>query len=408
MFSRLAAVLRLRALARRDGLDDRATVLTLFARFTDELCSGLLVVLMPSLRARMGLSLQQVGWCFQVLASAGVVVEPLAGAAIDVVRRRPLLLAGAAGWAAALLLAAGAQSFAWLLGAFAIAGAASGPLANTADVVLVEGHPHDVERITSRSTALDTVGALLAPTAVVAAGWAAVDGRVVLAVTGAGVLGYALLLAGVTLPAPPARPDGTASLTLVAGNLRAVVADRQARLWIGALLLIEVLDVPEVFEPVWLRDVLGVPQSLVAAHVAAGLGAGLVALVVLDRWLARHDARPVLLAASLATLVLYPLWLLVPGYAATVALVVLRDAAMAPLWPILHARALAAVPGRAGAVSAVTALIGILPLHAGFGWLAQRAGLTTSMLGLHVVATLGLLVLCRRTTRRRPGRAGTL
>ncbi|MEX2620419.1 MAG: hypothetical protein WD250_09380, partial [Egibacteraceae bacterium] len=187
MFSRLAAVLRLRALGRRDGLDDRATVLALFARFTDELCSGLLVVLMPTVRTRLGLSLSQVGWCFQALTSAGVVVEPLAGAA---------------GWSAALLLAAGAPTFGWLLGAFALVGAASGPLAHTADVILVEGHPGAEERIASRSTALDTIGALLAPSAVAAGGWAGVDGRVLLAAAGTGVLGYAVLLAGASLPAP--------------------------------------------------------------------------------------------------------------------------------------------------------------------------------------------------------------
>ncbi|MEX2620418.1 MAG: hypothetical protein WD250_09375, partial [Egibacteraceae bacterium] len=182
----------------------------------------------------------------------------------------------------------------------------------------------------------------------------------------------------------------------VAANLRAVLADRGVRRWIGALALLDVLDLPEVFEPVWLGDVAGASQTLVAVHVATGLAAGLVALVVLDRWLAGHDAHGVLLASALAALVLYPAWLLAPGFLPRLGLVVLRDAAMAPLWPILHARALAAVPGRAGAVSAVTALTGALPLHAAFGWLAQRAGLTSSMLAVHVGAVLGLCALLRR------------
>lgn len=398
MFSRLAALFRLRALARCDTLDDRAAVLTLFARFTDELCSGLLVVLMPALRAGLGLSVQQVGWCFQAMFSVAAVVEPLNGAAIDLVRRRPLLVAGATGWGAALLLAADAPSFGWLLAAFALVGVAAGPLAHTADVVLIEGRPTAEERVSSRFTILDTTGALLAPSAVALAGWGGVDERLLLAVTGSVVLGYALLLAGTVVPAPAPRANGPRAPRQAWANVREVLADPQARRWIGMLVLIDVLDVPEAFEPVWLSDIVGASQPLVAVHVAAGTDSGLVALVVLDRWLADHDATPVLMASCVAILVLYPTWLLVPGFVAKLVLVVLRDAAQAPLWPVLHARALAAVPGKGGTVSALTALLSVLPLHAGFGWLAERAGLTSAMLWVHLAAVLGLVGLLRRAT----------
>lgn len=404
MFSRFAVVLGLRALGRRDHLDDRATVLTLFARFTDELCSGLLVVLMPTLRARLGLTVGQVGWCFQAMSSVGALVEPTSGVAIDLVRRRPLLVGGATAWAAALLLAAGADSFGWLVAAFALVGLAYGPLANTADVVLVEAHPEAVERIASRSTALDTVGALLAPVAIAVAGAVGVDTRLLLVVAGLGALGYAWLLAGSILPAPATRAEGVRARTEVTAGLRAVLADRSARTWIGALLLVELFDPLEVFEPVWLGDVVGVSQSLVAVHVTTGTVASLLALLAVDRWLEGHDGRGLLVAASIASLVVFPVWLLVPGFVAKLVLVVLRDAATAPLWPIVHARALAAVPGRAGAVTAVTALIGVLPIHAAFGWVAQRVGLTGSMLWLHVAATTGLIALVRRD--RRAGHPG--
>lgn len=401
MFARLAVLLRLRALGRRDGLDDRATVLSLFARFTDELCSGLLVIVMPVLRSRLGLTVAQVGWCFQALSSAGAVVEPLSGAAIDLARRRPLLVFGAAAWGTALLLAARAPTYGWLLTAFAFAGVAYGPLANTADVVLVEAHPDAVERIAGRSTALDTLGALLAPAGVAVAAWANVDEGVLLAGAGAGALGYALLLAGTALPDPAGGAGPAPAWARMTANLRAVLSDRQARTWMGALLLVEAFDVPEVFEPLWLRDVVGVPQALVAVHVGAGLAAGLVALVVADRWLATHDAEPLVVASCLAALVVYPAWLLAPGFAAKLPLVILRDAALAPLWPILHVRALAAVPGKAGAVSALTALLALLPLHAAFGWVAGRLGLTTTMLVVQVAATLAVLALLPRP------RAGT-
>ncbi|MTV26716.1 MFS transporter [Nitriliruptoraceae bacterium ZYF776] len=402
MYSRLAVLLRLRTLARQDHLNDRATVLTLFARFTDELCSGLLVVLTPTLRSRIGLSVPQVGWCFQALASAGALTEPLAAVAVDVTSRRPLLVAGAAGWGAALLLTAGATSFGWVLAGFALAGAAYGPLANTADVVLIEGHPTASERIASRSTALDTVGAFLAPAAVAGAAWAGADTRWLLATAGGAALLYAGALAGTVVPTAAPRPDGTAVRDHVGGNLRAVLADRTTRRWIGALLLLELAGPLEVFEPVWLRDAAGLSQALVAVHVAVGMAASFVALVLLDRWLASHDAVPVLRASLVASFVVYPAWLLLPGLAAKLVLVAVRDTAHATLWPIIHARALASAPGRAGAVSAVTAAIGVVPVHAGFGWLAETVGLTRSMLGVH----LAVAVLLLRVVPWPPGRSG--
>lgn len=396
MFSRVAVALRLRALGRRDHLDDRATVLLLFARFVDELGSGLLVLLVPTLRARLGLSVPQVGWCFQVMASVGAVVEPVAGLAIDHVRRRPLLAGGAAAWAAALLLAAGATSFGWLLAAFALVGAAYGPLANTADVVLVEAHPRSAERIASRSTVLDTTGALLAPAAVAAGAAAGLDTRVLLVAAGTGVLAYAALLAGSTLPPPPApRTGDVRARAEVLAGVRAVAADRSARRWLIALLLVELLDPLEVFEPVWLSDEVGVSPALVAVHVAVGTVATLVALVVLDRLLERHDGRRIVTFAGTAALVLFPAWLLVPGYAAKLVLVVLRNAATAPLWPIVHARALSAAPGRAGAVAAVAAAAGLLPVHATFAWFAGRVGLTAGMFWLQAAATGALLWVVR-------------
>lgn len=393
--------LRLEPLAsrRRRDLDDRATVLALFARFTDELASGLLVVLMPNLRRRLGLTLAQVGWLWQVVFSVAAIVEPVAGAAVDVVRRRPLLVLGALGWGAALLLIAGAPSFGWALAAFALIGVTSGPLANTADVVLVEGHPDEVERIAGRSTVLDTVGALLAPAAVVLAGWWGISERTLLVVCGGAAVGYALLLATSVFPPPSGREIGTTIRTHLRTNAGAVLRDVGARRWLVALLVNETLDVPELFEPVWLRDEVGTSSTLVAVHVGIGLGATLLTLVVLDRLLARFGSLRVLLGSCLATLVTYPAWLLVPGIAAKLVLVVPRNAAMAPLWPILRSRSLAAVPGAGGTTSALYSLLGLVPLQAAFGFAAGRVGMAPMFLTVTIGGTLVLLLLVRRLSR---------
>lgn len=385
-------------LPRAEGIDDRATALSMFARFTDEFGAGLLLVLMPTFRARLGLSVVQVGWLLQALYSTAALIEPVAGAAVDVVRRRPLLVWGALGWAAALVLAAGATSFAWLLAAFILVGASSGPLAHTADVVLVEAHPDAVERITSRTTVLDTAGALLAPGVIAVGLWSGVDHRALLGVSGAAIVGYALLLATSTFPGPPGRDgelgDG-ARLRRIRDNVVAVLADPLARRWLVALVLNEVLGLSELFEPVWLRETLEVSQSLVAVHVGVGMAATLAALMVMDRLLERFGSRRLLVIAAVGSAVIYPLWLLAPGYAATLVLVIPRNAVMAPLWPILRSRSLAAVPGAGGAASALYSLLGLLPLQALFGYLAARAGLTPTMLVVQLAALAALLVVVR-------------
>lgn len=390
------------AISRRDDVGEGAAVLALFGRFVDELASGLPLVLMPTLQRRLGLSVAQVGWCLQALSGAAAVVEPVSAVAIDVVRRRPLLVWGALGWAVSLLLVAGVPSYGWLLAAFAVAGIGSGPLAQTTDVLLVEMYPGAEERIGARQTLLDTTGALLAPAAVAAVGWAGGDLRLPLVVSGLAILGYAALLAVTPMPDPPAQ-HGRRDHPLrdTRAGLADVLADREARIWLVALLCETLVEIPAVFEPVWLGRDVGAPQSLVAVHAAVELSAALGGLMLLDRWLQRHDARTILTVASVANLVLYPVWLLVPGVWAKIVLSVPLALAIAPVWPLVRARALAAVPGRGGMVMAIMSLYGVLPLTALFGWVSGRVGLTPSMFAVHMTATLAMLI----TVRRRVGEA---
>ncbi len=397
MYHFLARALGLRNLARRDEFDERAAVLTLFGRFADEVAAGLVIVLMPTLRARLGLSVTQVGWCFQALYSVGAVTDPIIGTALDLTRRRPWLVWGAAGWGGALLIAAGAPSFGWLVAAFALAGATSGALANTADVVLIDGHPTDAERVQGRSTSLDTIGALLAPTSVAIAGTAGVDQMLPMVVAGGGCLIYAVLLARAAVPGPTLTAERTVSvLGKVTGNVRRVLANRDARIWLVALLIHELFDIPELFEPVWLRSATSASQTLVAWHAALGFLATLAGLAIMDRWVRRHDPVRLLIGSCLATLVTYPAWLLTPGLVARFVLVVPRNLVMAPVWPILRARALRATPDAAGTVTALGALMGLVPLATLFGWLADRFGLTRLMLATVIIATVLLLTVLTR------------
>ncbi|HSJ44479.1 MAG TPA: MFS transporter [Euzebyales bacterium] len=405
IYAWVARRLGVRGIHRREDVTDRAVVLALFGRFVDELASGIPLVLMPTLRTRLGLTVAQVGWCLQALYAVAAVVEPVAAAGIDVLRRRALLVWGALGWAVALLLVAGAPSYGWLVLAFVVAGAASGPLAQTTDVLLVEMHPDAEERIGARQTLLDTIGALLAPAAIAVVAWVGGDARIALVGAGLAILLYAVLLATTPVPGPAGVGAGGGAVSIepvqrslrqVRENLGVVLRDHEARIWLLALLGDAVAEVPTLFEPVWLGGEVGASQSMVAVHAAVELAASVVGLALLDRWVQRHDARRILTVACAANVLIYPVWLLVPGVTAKVVLAVPLALTVAPVWPLVRARALKAVPNRGGMVLAITSLYGVLPLAAAFGWVGARVGLTPTMLVVHVTATLGILLAVRR------------
>lgn len=400
MLTWISRRLRLDDLNRRADLDERATVLALLARFVDEFASGTIIVLLPTLRSAAGLSVAQVGLALQVMDVASGIVEPAVGFAIDLWRRRPLLVLGAAGWGFALLVVGGLPTFAGALTAFALIGATSGALANTADVVLIEGHPFAEERVSTLSTIVDSVGALLAPLGVALLFRSGGSWRGLLLVTGVASVAYAVVLSRATFPAPPAASRGQDPPRLVASvadRVRGVLADGDGRAWLGVLVLDGIIEVAGSFEPVWLADVAGFSQSLVGLHLAVALGASLVGLFTLDRLLRRWEPVAILRVAVAVSLLAYPTWLLVGGTGAKFLLVVVRELAWAPIWPIARARALASVPGSAGTVGAILSVSALLPVPLLFGWAAQEVGFTTTMLVATVGALTAMLALVRDT-----------
>lgn len=390
MFTWLSGLLRLRPIPRDERASDRAVVLTLFGRFTDEALTGLPSLLMPTIQARLGLSLVQVGWLFQLLELVAAVVEPIVGALIDTWRRRPLLAIGAAGLGLAIVVIGLAPDVGWLTVGFVLIGLTSGALAQTSDVVLIEAHPGAVERISTRSTFLDTIGALLGPVAVAVwfrFGW---DWRWLLVGAGACALVYALLLAATPVPPGPGMHD--AGWAGIVARVREVCRHREARRWLAFMLASNPMEAAWLFLPVWLAATIGASQQAIALFVAAGLVVDLVALTLLDRWLQRLDAITILRRCLLGLLVLVPAWLWVPGMTAKVVLLIPVTGLIAPLWPLSQARALASVPGAAGTITGITAVFWLLPTALAVGWIGEHLGLTTALLVALGASLTGMLL----------------
>lgn len=187
---------------RAAGISERARLLAFGGRFTDEILGGLPDVLMPTIRAQLGLSYAQISLLSVALDYVALVVEPAGGLLIDLWQRRLLMAWGAAAIGLAVALMGVAPTFLVLLAGFALYGAGSGPLAHTADVVLVEAHPEAPDRIIARATAVDTVGALLAPLLVTVAFWLNFPWRWLLVSLGLAGVAYAAVIWCTRFPQP--------------------------------------------------------------------------------------------------------------------------------------------------------------------------------------------------------------
>lgn len=387
-------------------MSPRAARLAFFGRFADELLYGATDVLMPTLRATFGLTYTQVGLLHLALQYVAAVVEPVSALLIDVWERRWLLAWGAAGIGLAVMLVGLAPAFAVLLVAFGVYGLASGPLAHTADVVLVQAHPSAPGRAFARATALDTTGALLGPALVAAWLWFGFDWRWLLVALGLGGIAYGAALATTRFPAPSPEapedadaPEGEATgglMARLAANLRAVAGDRAARVWLLFLFVHGVVEAPMVFRAIWLVDRGGMTQVMVGVYVLFETGVALLGVLALDRWLGRATPRRVMIVAAVGLLLLYPAWYLVPGMWARFVVGAPLGFLFAVFWPIARSQSLTTASGRPGAVTAVSAVMELVPVALLLALAAEVVGLTAALLGAQVAGTAVLLLVTWR------------
>ncbi|MDQ1417206.1 MAG: hypothetical protein QOF81_2819, partial [Acidimicrobiaceae bacterium] len=245
-------------------MSDRAVALVFVARFADEVLSGAWTVLSPTFRVVFRLSLVQVGFLSQVLEWVALAVEPVAALQIDLRSRRPIMAIGAFALATSVLVMGLAPSFLVLGLGFAVYGLGSGPLAFTADVVVVEAFPFDAERAYSRATFLDTVGALAGPGLVALAAAAGVSWRVLLVALGACAACYGVGLGATRFPPPSHVPQpGHPWALRVLANGRTVLSNARGRSWLLVLLCFDLFEAAFLLKYIWLHDTVGLSQPLV-------------------------------------------------------------------------------------------------------------------------------------------------
>lgn len=386
---------RIESLPRVKGVSDRLVAVVLGGRFMDELLSGLPVVLMPTIRNIFGLSYTQVSLLGVALSYVGAIFEPMAGLLIDIWKRRWLMVLGAAGIGLATIIMGIAPTFAILLLGFAVYGLASGPLAHTADVVLVEAYPKAPDRIFTRATLLDTFGALLASLLVTMTFLLGLEWRWLMISLGLSSLVYAAIIFTTRFPSRQNedKADQSGTRRELWSNVKTVLANKRTLFWLLFLFLFAVAEAPITFATIWLREEVGMSQALIGVYKALEMAIGIISLIYLDRWLARRNFRHILLIAGVGVALLYPIWLFAPGIPLRFALSIPLSFLFTVFWPIGKAQSLASAPGYGGTVSAAQSVTALVPLPLLFGFLAEGTSLTSAMLWVTLAAVLAMIVV---------------
>jgi MFS transporter, FSR family, fosmidomycin resistance protein len=387
----------------------------LAVEFADELVDGTKSAAMPLIRHDLSLSYVQVGLLAAVPLLLGSVIElPIGVLSGTGRRRRRVILAGGVVFVAAVLGVALAHSFLLLLAALVVFFPASGAFVSLTQSALLDADPPRRAQLMARWTLAGAAGDVAGPLLVAAVLAAGGGWRLSFALVGAAgavswlavaTVGRAAVLSRGDDPLNP--PEGTAESGGAQDAWPGLRAALRISLQAGAfrwMTLLEVadllLDVFSAFLALYLVAVVHVSPAVAALGVAVRLGAGLAGYALLIGVLERFSALAVLRVSVVATGLLFPAFLLVPGLALKLVALAAVSIATAPWYPVLKAELFTSLPGRSGlavSLSSASGLVGGLgPLAVGL--LAQHFGLTWAMACLAFVP----VALLAAPARRRP------
>ncbi|WP_239015458.1 MFS transporter [Archangium violaceum] len=360
--------------------------------FTDELATGVVPSGAPELLGAFGLTpAQAAGWTLFAFQVLGAVLEPPLLAMAHGRRERPMRVAGLALMAVTTLAAALAPSYWLLLAALVLYGPASGLGVNLAQAALVSADPKRSEAVLARWGLLGLVGDLLAPAALAVSvalgtGWRG-------ALIAVGVL--AALQAAVALRAP-GTGDGTSEEqeVPVLETLRAAVRSPPLVAWSVIVVLCGLMDeVLVAFGALFLSERLGANATERAAILSAAVLGGILGAVLLERVASRFRPSTLLAISGLGCALGYSAWLAATTWLTSALALGVAGLFATAHYPLLRARAFAAMPERPNVVLAAGSLFGALELTLPLlvGAVANGPGLFAALLVL-LAQPLGVLL----------------
>lgn len=357
------------------------TLTLLLIEFLDEIVCGAIGAAWPLIRNDLELSYIQVGLLLTVPHAIGSIAEIFLGVVADVRGRRVMILSGGVAFVVALVLTAASPSFLLLLAAFILFNPASGAFVSLSQASLMDADPARHEHNMARWALAGSVGMVAGPivlsTAVASgASWRSVF--LALAVLALLLLRLAWRFSFQT----DSSEDSQLSFAASARNALIAFRRRDVLKWLVLLQFSDLmLDVPNGFLALYFVDVVGVSESKAALAVAVWTGVGLSSDFLLIPLLERVRGLSYLRLSAFIMALLFPAFLLAPGFAGKLILVGLLGLMNAGWYSILKAQLYASLPGQSGAVMAISSLFeftgGLIPLA--LGLLAEQYGLNATM-----------------------------
>lgn len=368
----------------------------LLVEFLDELVFGVREAAWPLIRDDLHLSYTQIGVLLSVPPLFGNLVEPALMILADVRPRRLFVLCGGVVFVATTLLIGMSWGFPVLLLATMLFNPASGMFVGLSQATLMDAAPARREQNMARWTLFGSLGNCVGPVALGACVWLGLGWRWPFYVMFG--LGLSLVAATWRLRFPtPIAEDGAELPSSFAEGVRDALRALKRREVVRWLVLLQLgdftWDVLRGFLALYFVDVVGVSEGRAALAVVVWVWVGLPGDLLLLPVLERVRGVSYLRVSTSVVLVLFPAFLLAPGFATKVVLLGLLGFANAGWYAILKARLYAEMPGRSGAAMTLGNVFGLVgdfvPLA--LGAFAERFGLE-AMMWLLTAGPLALLI----------------
>ncbi len=366
------------ALRRLSGL----AVTLLLIEFVDELVFGVGEAAWPLIRTDLRLDYAQIGLLMSLPGLLAAFVEPVFGLWADRGLKRWLVLGGGVCFAASALLTGLAPNFVVLLASFILFFPASGAFVSVAQTVLMDLDPRRMELQMARWTLAGSLGVVAGPIVLTVFGWAGLSWRS--AYISLAILAVLLVLftARTRFPAPPMSEDGEAPPPANARSILRAIRRRDVQHWLILLMFADfILDVLLGYLALYFVDVVGTTPEQGALAVGVFTGVGLLSDALLIPLLTRVSGLSYLRWSTALMVIVYPTFLLMPGFEVKLVLIGLVGLLNAGWYAILKAQMYGTLPGQSGTVLAIDSVFGfiekLVPL--GLGLLAARAGLNVAL-----------------------------
>jgi FSR family fosmidomycin resistance protein-like MFS transporter len=359
------------------------TFLFLLIEYFDELNYAIGNAALPAMRNDLGLTYAQVGLMLGLPHVINSFIEPVLMLLGDTRWRKELVTAGGLAIVLSLGMIASAHSFPLMLLGMIIGFPASGAFVTLSQATLMDLNPGREAQMMARWTVSGSIANLVGPL-LLAAGFALGFGwRWAFAGLAVLCLLLVLILWPKQFPAHALSEEPAAhQLRGILSGLWEAIRNRNLLRWI---LLLEfsdlLLDVLTGYLPLYFTDVSGFSPAQTSLLLSVLMGAGLLSNLALIPLLERVPGRRVVRWSAATTLVIYPLFLLLPWAWAKIGMAILLKLTTLGWYEVLQGEAYASAPGRSGTVMAIGSVVGILggAIIGLVGWVASEAGLPAAM-----------------------------